>query len=122
MGTKSPWEHFTLEELRCSHCGETKMDNEFMKKLVLIRKLCGFPLRITSGYRCPDHPIEKAKGHHRGPHATGKAVDIAISGENAITFLKHALEHGMTGIGVNQRSAQVRFIHVDQLAPRIWSY
>jgi len=123
MGTPTQWDYFTREELACSHCGELHMDNLFMDALVRIRKRCDFPLPITSGYRCPDHPIELKKGHTHGPHTTGKAVDVAITGEQAIIFLRHVLNYNITGIGINQSEhGGTKFIHIDQVRPRIWSY
>ena len=98
------------------------MDNDFMQKLVTIRRELGFPFYVTSGYRCPDHPAEKKKTTTGGPHTQGKAVDIAITGANAVNFLESCLRHGMTGFGIQQRGSQTRFIHVDTLDKRIWSY
>ena len=66
--------NFTEAEFRCRHCGQQQMQPEFMEKLQALRHQYGRPLRVTSGYRCPDHPIEKAKAHP-GMHATGLAAD-----------------------------------------------
>ena len=35
---------------------ELVFDDEVRKKLDQIREDCGFPLPVTSGYRCPNHP------------------------------------------------------------------
>ena len=53
------WENFTLEEFACKHCGENKIEHELIDKLQLLRSDVGFPFKITSGYRCADHPVEK---------------------------------------------------------------
>lgn len=86
---------------------------------------------VNSAYRCPNHPIEAkkvAQGKSVGAHASGRAVDIAIQGEDARELLKMALEHGFTGIGVQQKGSS-RFLHFDDLLaedgfsrPTIWSY
>ena len=83
------------------------------------------PLPVTSGYRCTKRNTV-VKG---GPaHPLGRAVDIAISGEDAHRLVKTALLFGVTGIGVKQHGDK-RFIHIDALTkkecvtrPWIWSY
>jgi zinc D-Ala-D-Ala carboxypeptidase len=81
-------------------------------------------MKITSGYRCPKHPIE-AKKAAPGAHSTGLACDIGVSGSEAYQVLSLAMELGFTGIGVQQKGTG-RFIHVDltvgQNRPTVWSY
>jgi len=100
------------------------MKPEFMAKLQKLREAYGSPMRITSGYRCPDHPIE-AKKARPGAHASGQAADIGIQGAEAHRLLKMALEAGFTGVGVQQKGSG-RFLHLDtlegDLRPTIWSY
>ena len=83
------------------------------------------PLNVTSGYRCPQHPIEAAK-QAPGSHSTGTAVDIAVSGSRALAVLSGALGLGFTGIGVKQKGPHAkRFIHLDRAPsqrPMLWSY
>jgi len=106
-----------------------RMDEEFMEKLIELRVRMVCPMRVTSHYRGPDHPLEKKKTRP-GAHALGRAVDIAINGEDAYRLIKNAPNFGMTGIGVSQKGAHSkRFIHLDDLPgtpkrprPRIWSY
>ena len=52
--------NFSRIEFACSHTGECDMDAEFMDALQELRNQFG-PMRITSGYRSPEHPIEKRK-------------------------------------------------------------
>lgn len=126
MSWSSPF--FTEEEMRCQcGCEQDGMHSEFMEKLTSLRADWGQPMTVTSGYRCPNHPIE-AKKAKPGTHASGRAVDIAVQGEDAYKFLCAALGHGFTGIGVNQKGS-ARFIHLDDLTrdegwprPTIWSY
>jgi uncharacterized protein YcbK (DUF882 family) len=121
--TPSPWKYFSLEELRCScGCRQMLMDQGFMEDLVKIRKELGFGLYVTSGYRCYNHPVEINKNNRGGPHTTGKAVDIMITGSDAVKFLESALKHNMKGFGFQQKGSKTRFIHIDQLEPRMWSY
>lgn len=126
MSWESPY--FTQDELRCQcGCGADGMNAEFMEKLTSLRADWGQPMVVTSGYRCPEHPIE-AKKTKPGAHASGRAVDIAIQGEDAYKLLCVALGHGFSGIGVNQKGSS-RFIHLDDLTrdegwprPTVWSY
>lgn len=115
-------ENFTREELACK-CGCDRMEIplDFVKWLQVVRTDCGFPFPITSGYRCPDHNARVSGTGRDGPH-TIAAVDIALTGEQAIKLLASALKYGFTGIGVQQKGAG-RFIHLDRRAvPAIWSY
>lgn len=115
--------YFSEQELACQHCGEYKFDEGVLKILNAIRREYG-PMPVTSGYRCPQHPIEAAKTR-LGAHTTGKAVDIGVDRDRAYRLLEVALAHGCPRVGVNQR-AEGRFIHLDwdyeRPYPTIWSY
>ena len=112
--------HFSRDEFVCACCGEEKMDQEFLHKLDGARDLLDIPFVITSGYRCPAHNSAVSSTGETGPHTTGKAADIALSGKNARDALV-MLAHVFNGIGLNQKGAG-RFIHVDLLNRRIWTY
>ena len=79
---------------------------------------------ISSGYRCPSHPIE-AKKPMPGTHSLGVAVDVAVSYEDAYELIAIAMAHGIKRIGVNQKGSG-RFIHLDSStkhpSPTVWSY
>ncbi|ODP98418.1 peptidase M15A [Salinivibrio sp. SS3] len=103
------------------------MDAYTLDKLQTVREEMGIPFIITSGYRCANHPAE-AKKKQPGTHNMGKAVDIAVRGNEALQLIAVAQCYGFTGIGVAQKGGG-RFIHLDdaQAAPRrprphIWSY
>jgi uncharacterized protein YcbK (DUF882 family) len=117
--------NFSADEFNCSHCGKNEMKPEFMSRLQALRMKYGKPMRVTSGYRCPEHPIE-AKKAKPGTHASGLACDIGADGQEAYELMKHAFALGFTGIGVSQKSGGPRFIHLDILEepPRknVWSY
>lgn len=124
--------YFTNKELacKCGVCGrgEADMSPSFMAKLEAIREECGFPLPVTSGFRCQAHNAKVSGTGLHGPHTTGHAVDIRIDRAQAHKFLGTALRYGMTGVGVSQKG-RARFIHVDDLTesdgfprPTIWSY
>jgi zinc D-Ala-D-Ala carboxypeptidase len=120
----SSYPNFKADEFKCSHCGKNEMKPEFLTKLQALRVTYGKPMRVTSGYRCPQHPIE-AKKAAPGAHASGCAVDIGVEGADAHRLLTLALGAGFTGIGVQQKGTG-RFIHLDTMTtgarPTIWSY
>tara|TARA_Y100001951_G_C11282991_1_gene266652 strand:+ start:429 stop:791 length:363 start_codon:yes stop_codon:yes gene_type:complete len=120
MATRS----FTDNELKCQHCGKLNPHGAFvvfMERIQKLRDIYGKPLKVTSGYRCEDHPIE-AKKQQAGQHSLA-AIDLGVSGKDAYLLTKIAFELGFTGIGVSQRKGVPRFIHLDdRTVPAIWSY
>ncbi len=109
-------------ECRCG-CGRANMDDHFMFKLQNLRTRLGFPLPVTSGYRCEAYNI--ARGFTQ-THASGKAADLGVRGERAWELLNE-LDGQFSGVGINQKGDK-RFIHLDTLAPQeaprpnIWGY
>lgn len=101
-----------------------KMDPKLLEKLDQLREVYGYPIKLTSTYRSPDHPIE-AKKAKPGEHAYGAAVDIAcIGGEATFKLVKAAIEVGFTRIGISRKN---NFVHVgigyDGAPPiTIWTY
>jgi zinc D-Ala-D-Ala carboxypeptidase len=120
--------YFTKEELTCSHCGADDIDEVFMEKIEALREELGFPFPVNSAYRCRNHAIE-ARKKAPGAHATGNAIDIAVSGEQAYRLVEAAIRSGnFKGIGISQKGSS-RFIHLDDIEntperprPWIWSY
>lgn len=128
MGSK----YFTDDELRCKcSCGQVKMDPVFLAKLDQLREMLGVPMVIDSGYRCENHPAEKAKdGTTTGAHVQGKAVDVKVCGAAATRLISAAHALGFAGFGVKQHGPmEGRYIHIDyasgspaQPRPFMWSY
>lgn len=114
--------NFSPEEFRCHETGKLAMDADFMAKLQTLRTQYGRPMHIDSGYRAPEHSIERAKAAP-GPHAHGKAADIAMNGPEAYELVKLALNLGFSGIGIAQKAGHARYVHLDTM-PRntLWSY
>tara|TARA_R110000772_G_scaffold27860_1_gene70602 strand:- start:2996 stop:3352 length:357 start_codon:yes stop_codon:yes gene_type:complete len=116
--------YFHDDEFVCQHCGKIGIEDRFTALLDKIREDAGFPFLISSGYRCAEHPIEKAKSKP-GSHSMGLACDVAVTGEQALKVVEIALKHGIKRIGVNQKGRS-RFIHLDIAdslpQPTIWSY
>lgn len=121
----SGWQYFNLDELQCKcGCGKALMDKSFMQTIVAMRRELGFPFVVASAYRCPEYD-KKIGG--AGPHTTGKAMDIRVSGHQAHALIGSAMRFGIKGIGVSQKGPHgSRFIHLDTVdtgpRPWIWSY
>ena len=101
-----------------------KMDPVLLAMLDDLREEYGYPIKLTSTYRSPDHPIE-AKKSKPGEHAYGAAVDIAcVGGEATFKLVKAAIEIGFTRIGISRKN---NFVHVGIGYPgapetTIWTY
>lgn len=122
--------YFTDAELAC-HCGQCSpifegwMDPEFMQVVMELRRRLDIPFKVTSAYRCPEYNESVSETGRDGPHTTGRAIDIAIYGENAYRLIQEAISHGLPGIGVNQKGDYTgRFVHLDlaRQIPWVWTY
>lgn len=112
-------EYFKRNEFDCRHTGKNHMNDEFLLKLDELRRRCGFPFSINSGYRDISHPEEakKAKG---GTHSQGIAADIKVhGGSQRYKIVSEAIKMGFNGIGVAKT-----FVHVDGRLgmPVLWQY
>lgn len=111
--------YFRLEEFNCTHTNLNCMDDVFLDKLDQLREECGFPFRITSGYRDSTHPSESKK-ENPGTHNQGIAADIAVTnGKDRMNIVHWALKMNFGGIGVAKT-----FVHVDdrKTTPVMWTY
>lgn len=118
------YEGFTEAEMQCK-CGCKGLPkHSLMVRLVKLRQRLG-PLVISSGFRCKKHNARVSTTGDDGPHTTGLAADVAVSGAKAIKLLIYAYELGFRGFGVSQKGA-TRFMHLDLVEGRgegqIWSY
>jgi uncharacterized protein YcbK (DUF882 family) len=125
------WENFIPEEIASNGDGSVLIVPLFLDKMQLLRRLAGHPLVITSWYRDPVYNKRISSTGLKGPHTTGRAADIGISGAAAYALIEHIPACGFTGCGISQKgSYSSRFIHVDDLEkedgfptrPGIWSY
>ncbi len=121
--------NFTTDEMACSCCGKSDMDEEFMKILQSVRDEMQRPLKITSGFRCENHNQKVSTTGKTGPHTYAKAADILISGADAMRLFAIAQKHGVSGVGMSQKgNHSKRFIHLDVLSPdegprpTVWTY
>ena len=118
------WKNFTRDEFACKcGCGENKIKDEAIDLAQEVRDEVGFPMPITSGYRCDNHPVEKAK-MKPGTHNRGIAFDVGVSGGKARLVTAALLKRSVGGVGVNQKGS-ARFVHGDVDPTRIglfWTY
>ena len=123
--------HFREDEFACSHTGLARMNPEFVTVLEQIRVAYGKPMKLSSAFRDATHPVEAKKGDRAGTgdHCRGSAVDVLVSGAEALQLIKVAQECGIDRIGIAQKgSHSSRFVHLglsDPEAgkgPAIWSY
>ena len=118
---KDDFKYFKLKDFDCQQTGENEMSVEFINKLDKLREVCGFPFNITSGYRSPNHSLEKSKPNGGGTHTKGIAADIYVSGgRQRMQIVARAIELGFIGVGVAKT-----FVHVDirnDDKPVLWCY
>ena len=127
--------HFNEDELRCKcGCGKMLFTDRAVGYLEDLRVAVGFPLPVSSGYRCPSHNDRVSSTGAFGPHTVysddNVTVDLRVLGGSALEVLRQALALGFTGVGVSQKGPRgTRFVHLDRLPvggrhPRswLWSY
>lgn len=132
------YKYFSADELRCKcgKCSGGEMNEFFMKRIINLREYVNLPLILNSAYRCVNHNEHVSDTGERGPHTTGRAVDIRVHGSEAEAAIQGAFKIGILGLnhgglGLHQRGPhQKRFIHLDDLAqidgfktrPWVWTY
>ncbi|MCP4601657.1 MAG: DUF882 domain-containing protein [Proteobacteria bacterium] len=106
--------NFSDYEFACKCCGESKATPKLLESLQALRDLAGSPVRLTSGYRCPNHN-RNCGGARRSQHMKGTAADVRIDGMNTSEIYRlarkiEAFNNGGMGIYV-KRSHE--FVHLD---------
>ena len=104
--------NFSKSEFACPCCGRVKIEDKLVKALQKLRDLAGSPIRITSGYRCPDHNA-RIGGAVNSAHLFGKASDIIIEGYTLVEMFLLAEqidEFRKGGIGLYPEG---NFLHLD---------
>lgn len=108
---------FKRSEFDCSHTGKNEFSDDFIHRLDHLRYMCGFPLKVTSGYRHHTHPVEAVK-KSPGEHNRGAADFYVANGYEKRKLVECALVLGFGGIGVADN-----FVHVDDRAiETMWTY
>lgn len=102
--------NFSLEEFKCkdgSDMPNNVLSNitELAKNLQVLRDTLNKSIKITSGYRSPEHNA-KIKGAKNSQHVKGTAADIKISGmtpKEVALVIERLIESGKMkqgGIGI----------------------
>jgi len=104
--------NFSRHEFECRCCGRAEINQRLVDALQELRDLAGLPVRVISGYRCPEHN-QAIGGATRSQHLLGTAADIVVSGMIPAGMCRlaediEAFHNG--GIGVYPDKG---FIHVD---------
>ena len=88
---------------------------EMLDTLNKLREKLDRPIRITSGYRTPEHNLNVG-GASRSLHLDGMAADIQVDGMTPDAVAIHAEMVGFRGIGIYRS-----FTHVDvRTTPAKW--
>ena len=122
--------HFAMREIQDHESGlleppDPKEFQKFLNELGDLRTMYGKPMRVSSCWRSLNHSIEARKpadALHR--HYLG-AVDILVTGKDALHLLDIAINSGWSGVGINQHGPhRSRFLHLDRLESHswLWSY
>lgn len=96
---------------------QDKLQPTFRSALTDTSAALGMPLRILSGHRGEDHPVEQAKmfrGYGAGEHTKGNASDIDMTGmseEQRIQLVRELRSRGVLRFGTYSNMPNV--LHVD---------
>lgn len=116
---------FTPQEFacKCGKCGGlADVKPDLVYALDELRERVGRPLKITSGFRCPQHPAEATKSKP-GAHAQGTAADIAtVGGDFKYRLKQAAYALGFVGIGDAEHFTHLDVGHEHAARPANWNY
>lgn len=104
--------YFTLDEFRCRHCGglpANGMNPVLLERLDKLREMYGYPIYVTSAWRCPEHNIAVG-GVLNSQHVLGNAADICVAGDYQ-TFYNLVINSRLfDGVGYYPYD---EFVHID---------
>lgn len=113
--------NFTRAEFACRcGCGQDAVSLELVTKFQKVRDYFG-PLRLTSGFRCPEHNRRQG-GVPNSAHLAGLAVDLECTlSLSRYILIARLMEAGFQRIGIGKT-----FMHADldttKVKPSIWTY
>lgn len=90
-------DHFNLREFQCPCCHTVRIHPRLVRMLEGLREKWGFPIVLTSGYRCVSHNREVG-GVTGSLHILGQAADIAVSGPRQSVFCELARREGFNSV------------------------
>jgi uncharacterized protein YcbK (DUF882 family) len=101
---------FKSSDFACPCCGQMEVALGLMDLVERMQDALGFPLKITSGFRCHRHNSSEAvKGSPQSPHLDGLAVDLAcVSDVDRWDIVEAAAMCGAKGIWL-----YATHVHVD---------
>ena len=108
--------YFVIDEFVCKcGCGLGRRNDDLLPAALImaldaIRESIKMPVRVTSGWRCPEHN-GKSGGVAASKHLRGYAVDIAAQNYQALVeaSLKVASIYNLKTIQYNNR----KFVHLE---------
>lgn len=104
--------YFDMIEFACNHCGdlpENGMNPVLLEKLDQLRERIGYPIIVTSGYRC-EFWNRMCGGVSDSQHLKGNAADVYCDQVTVDELANLAAEIGFDGIG---RYYESEFVHLD---------
>lgn len=108
LDTSKLTKNFSTHEFACKHCGREGIKIELVRKLQALRDMIKKPIRVGSGYRCPNHPESLKRPGSK--HILGLAADIWAVNMPVRELYRYAKLFGFSGMGINDHRG---FLHVD---------
>lgn len=108
---------FKIDEFDCPCCGQNWTQLDLVNALDNLRDDFGFPISVTSGYRCKKHNAEVG-GVAGSQHVEGRAADLHAADLNK---LYAACCQVFSAVGDGRH---LGFVHVDLRNDKIrrWTY
>lgn len=107
--------NFNLREFMSPDTGEVRMVPDLVRRLQLVRDILARPIRISSGYRTPEHNASIG-GVPLSPHILGVAADLIVENVSPKVLLSNLLQAGLIRVLFYADSPHV---HVDMLTPAL---
>lgn len=124
--------HLLYREMASPDTGIAVAHVDLLRAWTLLRRFLGHTVRVTSGYRTPEHN-RRVGGADGSQHTLGRAFDLSWQGYSALVlpdseaavptldpaFFRQLIGFGFRGVGVGRT-----YIHLDTraAAPEFWSY
>lgn len=102
--------HFSSKEFECPHdneSGDNKISKDLVNRLEKLREAYGAPIKVTSGYRTPEHN-KKVGGVEHSQHLLGMASDLTADDLDKLYDLCLTI---FNAVGDGRKKGH--FVHVD---------